>query len=153
LKFKLNKLTIVVLFLLISLLTNNFQFQKSKEYERICDSEFDIGIQIICSGIEQITDGKDLEGMAVLASGTSQVATIYSMTSYYKKNTMLYRPLNMLNNNITNKINIREVIETKDLSILIPVLKKVLGNPLDEEATKQLDYLVRKHTVIGSTLK
>lgn len=59
----------------------------------------------------------------------------------------------MLNSNITNKTNIREVLKTNDLTILIPILKKLIDNPLDKTATKELDYLVRKHTVTGSNLK
>ena len=59
----------------------------------------------------------------------------------------------MLNQNITNRNNISEVFKEQDLTILIPALKKVLDNPLDEEATKELDYLVIKYTVLGSPLK
>ncbi|MDU2491735.1 MAG: hypothetical protein E7D27_14315 [Clostridium celatum] len=58
----------------------------------------------------------------------------------------------MLNDNLANRTNIEHVLNENYLTILIPVIKKLQDNPLDDKATEELYYLVRKHTVIGSPL-
>lgn len=88
-----------------------------------------------------------------MSSATSEANSIYRYTSYYKNNSLLSYTLWTLNNNITNVTNIREIIKKNDLSKLISALNNLRKNPIDEKATKNLDYLVRKYTVIGSVLK
>lgn len=56
----------------------------------------------------------------------------------------------MLNDNLANRTNIENVLNENYLTILIPIIKKLQDNPLDDKATEELYYLVRKHTVIGS---
>ena len=90
--------------------------------------------------------------MAGLASATGQAYSIYRSTSFYNKNELLSSALMMLNNNLSNRTNVREVLDENDLTILIPSIEKLNDNPLDEKATEEFYYLVRKHTVIGSPL-
>ena len=129
---KQNKLKIILIFLIISLgvslivslLIIDEQKGKLKEYERECKYRFEWSIMDICYGIETIEEGKELEGMALLASGTSKASEFYTLTSYYEMNPMLCGTLAMLNQNITNRNNISEVFKEQDLTILIPALYK-----------------------------
>ncbi|QAT40298.1 hypothetical protein [Clostridium sp. JN-9] len=158
-KLKASKIVIIIGLMIISLLLNVFQYIKFKNYKNQCqinaDNEFNIAMQYISVGIEKLKT-KEIDqtaAIAQLSSGTSKSVTIYPLTSYYKKNPLLKNTLWEFNNNITNKMNIRDVVEKNDLSILLPTLNAVMNNPLSESETKKLDYLVKKYTVIGSTLQ
>lgn len=158
-KFIQKKRTRVIILITLSLLINLLQFIAFKNYKQSqhddADISFSLGLQIACIGINAIREKKtdELASIAILASGTSKASTSYYSTSYYKSNPQLMDTLWILNSNITNKDNIRDVLDKNDITILIPAIQKVLSNPLDETATKELDYLVRKHTVIGSALE
>lgn len=150
---KLSKQALLI-FLIASLLINTFQFSKLQSYKKpayAADNEFINNIQLICFGIELIEakEKNELSAMAVLASGTSSAFSIYRYTSYYKKNPDLYETLYTLNNNVTNRTNIREVIEQNDLALLYSPLKKIMMDPLNKDATEELNYSVRKCTVLG----
>jgi len=156
--FRKNKQTIAIVLLISSLFINLVQFNTFRNYKHkqseAADNEFKLDLDLTCIGINVIKEKKmdELSSMALLSSGTSKASVIYASTSYYKSNPRLQDTIYTLNNNITNMSNIREVIDKNDLTILVPAIKKVIDNPLDETATKELDYLVRKYTVIGSPL-
>jgi hypothetical protein len=155
---KSRKRNIVIILIIISLFINAVQFIILKEYKHqqhsAADNDFKTGLQLTCLGINDIKTKKtdELSSISVLSAGTSKASTIYASTSYYRSNPLLDNTIWILNNNITNRTNIREVLDNNDLTVLIPVIKKVIDDPLDETATNELDYLVRKHTVIGSPL-
>lgn len=64
---------------------------------------------------------------------------------------LLKNTLWKLNNNITNRKDIEKVVKENDFSILLPTLKRVMDDPLDKNATKELYELVQKHTTLNTT--
>lgn len=148
-KCKFNKISIMSVLIIVSLLMNVFQHFKFSSYENRyqsnADSEFNIAMQLISIGIENLKtkETDQLSTLATLSSGTSRADAIYPFTSYYKKNPILKTALWELNNNITNKKNIRYILEKKDLSVLLPTLDKVRNNPIDETIAKDLYHLVQ----------
>lgn len=149
---KTKKLLILIL-LAVSLIFNIFQLFQKEEYESKMDTantEFSIALQTISIGIEFIEDeNRDkLLAIAMLSCGTAEASALYKYTSYYEENTDLDNVLWTLNNNITNNNTITEVLQKNDLSILIPVIKKLDRNPLDLKATEELRNLVMRYTSI-----
>lgn len=156
--FKFNTKIMIICLLITSLFINVFQYYNLRHYENQnqinADTEFSLAMQCISNGIEHLkTKGIDqTTAIAELSSGTSKAVAIYPLTSYYRKNPIFKNTLWEFNNNITNRLNIVDVLEKNDLSILLPTLNKIINDPTNKNATKDLDYLVKKHTVIGSTL-
>ncbi|WP_040215165.1 hypothetical protein [Clostridium polynesiense] len=149
---KTKKLLILIL-LAVSLIFNIFQLFQKEEYESKMDTantEFSIALQTISIGIEFIeNENRDkLLAIAMLSCGTAEASALYKYTSYYEENTDLDNVLWTLNNNITNNNTITEVLQKNDLSILIPVIKKLDRNPLDLKATEELRNLVIRYTSI-----
>lgn len=155
-KFRQKKLTVAITLIIISLFVNLVQYNILRNYKQeqrsSADNEFRIGLEMIIVGVNRIKKKEidELSNMALLSAGTSKANTTYALTSYYKSNPLLMDTISQLNENITNRINIREVLDKNDLTVLIPAIQKVIDNPLDETATKELDYLVRKYTAIIS---
>lgn len=162
------KQTVLLFLIIISLAVNSVQFSKMKSYERqmkaygyqlkqqmnFAENEFIVGLQLVCAGINNMKTkmADELSSIATVSSGTSKAISVYALTSYYKSNPFLWNTIWELNNNITNRTNISEVLKKNDLSVLYPVIQKIINNPLDEAATKELDYLVRKYTVADTLL-
>lgn len=149
------RINMVVILLLIVIIF--YQFINLFNYKELIednDIEFIYTLDMLSSSIESIEENRHSEivDMALLASATGQAYSVYRSTSFYDKNELLSNALMMLNDNLTNRTNIKEVLNENDLTILIPVIKKLQDNPLDAKATEELHYLVRKHTVIGSPL-
>ncbi len=149
------RINIVVIALLLVIIF--YQFIKLFNYKELMgwsDVEFGYTLDMISHRIESIEENRHSEivDMAVLASATGQAYSVYRSTSFYNKNQLLSSALMMLNDNLTNRTNIEDVLNENDLTILIPVIKKLQDNPLDDKATEEFHYLVRKHTVIGSPL-
>lgn len=141
----------------ILVLTIIYQFIKIAKYEEIIeqnDSELRYVLSYLIYSIESYEDGvhSKVVDMASLATSTGQAHSTYRSTSYYDQNRLFFDGLYMLNNNLTNRTNVEEMLEENDLKILIPSLEKLKDNPLDKEATEEFFYMVRKHTVIGSPL-
>ncbi|WP_411168440.1 hypothetical protein ACH36K_15135 [Clostridium sp. MB05] len=152
-----NKKRLIVAFMVLLILTNFYQFIKITNYKKLTernDNEFRYTLVMIYNSIESIEEKRhdEIVDMAALSSAIGQSYAIYNSTSYYSKNKLLHETLRILNDNISNRTNIQEVLDENDLNILNPLIKKVKDNPLDNEATEELLYLVRKHTVIGSPL-
>ena len=146
-------ITIILLLMVIIF----YQFINIFNYKEIIewnDVEFRYTLDILSSSIESIEEKKysDIVNMASLASATGQAYSVYRSTSFFKKNELLSSALIMLNDNLTNRTNIDEVLNRNDLMILIPVIKKLQDNPLDDKATEEFYYLIRKHTVINFNL-
>lgn len=134
-----------------------YQFIKLYNYNELIernDVEFKYTLSMISSGIESIEENRNnkIADMSSLASATGQAHSVYRSTSFYNKNELLSSALMTLNNNLTNRTNVEDVINENDLSILIPVIEKLKVDPLNEEVTEEFYYLVRKYTVIGSPL-
>ncbi|MGG7057882.1 hypothetical protein ACQPUY_07345 [Clostridium nigeriense] len=134
-----------------------YQFIKLFNYNQLIeqnDVEFRYTLDMLSNRIESIEESRhsQIVDMSGLASATGQAYSVYRSTSFYNKNELLSAALMMLNNNLTNVSNIEDVLNENDLSILIPVIEKLQNNPLDEKVTEEFYYLVRKHTVIGSSL-
>lgn len=149
------RINIAIILLLMVIIF--YQFIKIFNYKEIMewnDVEFKYTLDMLSSSIESIEEKRHSEivDMASLASATGQAYSVYRSTSFYNKNELLSSALMMLNDNLTNRTNIDEVLNENDLMILIPVIKKLQDNPLDDKATEEFYYLVRKHTVIGSPL-
>lgn len=149
------RINIAIILLLMVIIF--YQFIKIFNYKEIMewnDVEFKYTLDMLSSSIESIEEKRNSEivDMASLASATGQAYSVYRSTSFYNKNELLSSALMMLNDNLTNRTNIDEVLNENDLMILIPVIKKLQDNPLDDKATEEFYYLVRKHTVIGSPL-
>lgn len=130
---------------------NVFNYKKLIEAN---DMEFRYTLNMLSSCIESIEEKRHSEivDMAALASATGQAYSIYRSTSFYNKNESLGSALMILNDNLTNRTNIEDVLNENDLTILIPVINKLQDNPLDEKSTEEFHYLIRKHTVVGSPL-
>ena len=146
---------IVVIALLVVIIFSQFiKLLNYKETIEWSDVEFRYTLDMISHSIESLEENRHSEivDMAALASATGQAYSVYRSTSFYKKNELLSNTLMMLNDNLTNRTNIEDVLNENDLTILIPVIKKLQDNPLDDKATEEFNYLVRKHTVIGSPL-
>lgn len=141
-------LLIVIIFYQIIKLSNYAELTKRN------DVEFLYAIDSISSTIKLIEEKRydEVVGMAGLAAATRQASSLYRSTSFYNKNKLLNDVLQMLNNNLTTRSDIKEVIDKNDLMILVPSINKLHNNPLDQKVTEEFFYLVRKHTVIGSTL-
>ena len=151
-KKRINRVLIVLLIAIIF-----YQFIKLFNYKELIESndvEFRYTLTLLSSNIESIEENRhdEIVDMAGLASATGQAYSIYRSTSFYNKNELLSSALMMLNNNLSNRTNVKEVLDENDLTILIPSIEKLNDNPLDEKATEEFYYLVRKHTVIGSPL-
>lgn len=149
------RINIVLIVLLIAIIF--YQFIKLFNYKELIESndvEFRYTLTLLSSNIESIEEKRhdEIVDMAGLASATGQAYSIYRSTSFYNKNELLSSALMMLNNNLANRTNVKEVLDENDLTILIPSIEKLNDNPLDEKATEEFFYLVRKHTVIGSPL-
>ncbi|MBK1813601.1 hypothetical protein JHL18_23575 [Clostridium sp. YIM B02505] len=157
-KYKFMPVFIITAIIVILSVLNIYQYFKfenyQKKYKEKADSEFKLDMQIIYAGIENISSAEigQIPSLTQLSSGTSKADAICEYTSYYDKNKLLKNTLWELNNNITNRTNIEEVVKKNDLTILLPTLKKIIENPLDEVSTKELYRLVQKHTVLGSTV-
>ncbi|WP_404989061.1 hypothetical protein [Clostridium culturomicium] len=152
-----NKKRITMCLIIVLALTNLYQFNKLHNYKELIESndyKFKLSLKIISNSIESLELKRfdDFACLAHLSSSVGQSYAIYDATSYYNENKLLSRVLWDLNNNISNKNNIKEVLDENDLTVLIPALKKLEENPQDSEATEELSYLVKKYTVIGSTL-
>ena len=144
-------------FILLLIVIIFYQFIKLSNYKELIelsDSEFRYTLDMISHRIESIEENRHskIVDMAALASATGQAYSVYRSTSFYNKNGLLSSALMMLNDNLTNRTNIEDILNENDLTILIPVIKKLQDNPLDDKATEEFQYLVRKHTVIGSPL-
>ncbi len=151
-KKRINRVLIVLLIAIIF-----YQFIKLFNYKELIasnDTEFRYTLTLLSSNIESFEENRhdEIVDMAGLASAAGQAYSIYRATSFYNKNELLSSALMMLNNNLSNRTNVKEVLDENDLTILIPSIEKLNDNPLDEKATEEFFYLVRKHTVIGSPL-
>lgn len=134
-----------------------YQFIKLFNYKQLIeqnDIEFRYTLDMLSNRIESIEESRhsQIADISGLASATGQAYSVYRSTSFYNKNELLSSTLMMLNNNLTNRSNIEDVLNENDLSILIPVIEKLQNNPLDEKVTEEFYYLVRKLTVLGSPL-
>lgn len=152
-KLGFSKKHLLMILLLLSISFNIFQYSRNKEYKTMDnrnDLEFKLSIDMVMAGIEDIEENKmdELAAMAFLAKGTSSAIMIYPVTSYYKKNKELYGVLYELDNNITNRTNIREIIKEKNLMNLLPALEKIYNDPIDKTTTEELYNIIRKNTVI-----
>lgn len=148
-------INIVVMTLLVVIIF--YQFIKLLNYKELrewSDVEFRYTLSMISQSIESMEENRNskIVDMAALASATGQAYSVYRSTSFYKKNDLLSNTLIMLNDNLTNRTDIENVLNENDLTILIPVIKNLQDNPLNDKATEEFNYLVRKHTVIGSPL-
>lgn len=149
------RINIVVMTLLVVIIF--YQFIKLLNYKELrewSDVEFRCTLSMISQSIESMEENRNskIVDMAALASATGQAYSVYRSTSFYKKNDLLSNTLMILNDNLTNRTNIEDILNENDLTILIPVIKKLQDNPLNDKATEEFNYLVRKHTVIGSPL-
>lgn len=151
------KSRLIMAFIIVLVIGVGFQYNKLKDFKKntlVIDTDFRIALERIVIGIEYLESDKydEISNMAKLASATGQASALYKLTSHFNENEILNDALLTLNNNISNKSNIRAVIEEEDLKILIPALNKVKANLGDEQAAKELFYLIRKHTVTGAPL-
>ena len=149
------RINIVVMTLLVVIIF--YQFIKILNYKELrewSDVEFRYTLSMISQSIESMEQNRNskIVDMAALASATGQAYSVYRSTSFYKKNDLLSNTLMMLNDNLTNRTDIENVLNENDLTILIPVIKNLQDNPLNDKAIEEFNYLVRKHTVIGSPL-
>ncbi|WP_298842980.1 hypothetical protein [Clostridium sp.] len=76
--------------------------------------------------------------VSLLSYDLGCVCSFYPLTSYYEKNDDLLASLTMLKDVLTNNSNLNKLLDTKDLTILIPTLKKLESNPLDKKAADEL---------------
>ena len=149
------RINIVVMTLLVVIIFYQFiRLLNYKELREWSDVEFRYTLSMISQSIESMEENRNskIVDMAALASATGQAYSVYRSTSFYKKNDLLSNTLMMLNDNLTNRTDIENVLNENDLTILIPVIKNLQDNPLNDKAIEEFNYLVRKHTVIGSPL-
>ena len=149
------RINIVVMTLLVVIIFYQFiRLLNYKELREWSDVEFRYTLSMISQSIESMEQNRNskIVDMAALASATGQAYSVYRSTSFYKKNDLLSNTLMMLNDNLTNRTDIENVLNENDLTILIPVIKNLQDNPLNDKAIEEFNYLVKKHTVIGSPL-
>ena len=152
-----NKKRLIMVLVVFLTLINFYQFIKLTNYNKLIERnnyDFIFTLQMISNSIESIEEKRhdEVVDVAALSSAIGQSYAIYNSTSYYSKNELLHETLRILNDNISNRTDIKKALDENDLTILIPSIKKVQENPIDNEATEKLLYLVRKYTVTGSTL-
>ncbi|GKU25457.1 hypothetical protein [Clostridium folliculivorans] len=133
---------------------NIFQYTQN-HYNEIhrkekADSNFNLAMQSICLGIKEVESNERdiIPSLPFLSSATSKAVSVYGYTSYYEKNSSLEGILWVLNNNITNRSNIEEVVAKKDLTLLLPILEKVKNNPSDETLNEELYNLIQENTTV-----
>lgn len=144
--FKKSFIVIIITFLVVLNCIQYFKLHEYRNAEKDNDVHIKASIDLVCNGINMIESSNtdELSSISVLSAGTSQISTIYRNTSYYKENKELSNVLWTLNNIITNRSDIKEIISKNDLKSLIPVFEKLRLNPTDKKATEELKAIVKE---------
>lgn len=141
---------IVAVLSILNIYQYSENYYNEKHRKEKADLDFNLAMQTICLGIKEVESNERdiIPALPFLSSATSKAVSTYEYTSYYEKNPNLEGILWILNDNITNRSNIEEVVAKKDLTLLLPILEKVKNDPLDESLNEELYNLIQENTAV-----
>lgn len=117
----------MIIFMLLSIVIGIFTLkycQKITIIELEADKKFDQGLQLMIDGVRELDESEDLIYLTWIAEGYGIVRASYK-NARFSENKMLFESIDILNNVMTNRINISDIIKQNDFTDIIKTLNKI----------------------------